>query len=128
MKKLFCYAALLLCFSSGSCSKEETISIPDRLTDSEWTAQSGESTVALKFISDTQCIYTELTGKEAVREVHYEYRYTKPALHLTSEDTPPAKVHGTIEQTDKKSIALRLYAEDGTVFFVAYKSVYFQFQ
>ena len=117
---------LLLCFASESCSKEETISIPDRLTGSEWTAWNDENTAVLKFASDTRCIYTELAGEEAVREVHYEYRYTKPDLYLASEDALPAKVHGTIEQADKKSIALQLYAEDGTVFFVAYKSVYFQ--
>ena len=116
----------VFCFLLTACEKEDSISIPDRLTGSEWSASTDPGTAVLKFTSDTQCVYFETSDDDITKEIHYQYRYAKPDLVLSSEDDSSVEIRGSIEQKDSKCIVLQLSAEDGSPFFVAYKSVYFQ--
>ena len=105
-------AVLLVCILSGSCSKQRTISIPNKLADTEWSMRTPEGKIVLKFTSETR----------------YEYEYRKPDLYLTSQDADKRKIYGNIEQKDPMCIELQLYDEEGTAFFWAGKSVYYQHQ
>lgn len=55
--KFFAFAVCVL--FAASCSKERTISIPKRLTGSEWTMNGEAGIKVMKFLSDTECTLTE---------------------------------------------------------------------
>jgi len=123
-------ALLLVCILSGSCSKQRTISIPNKLADTEWSMRTPEGKIVLKFTSETECVYSEPSGdgESGPKVTRYEYEYRKPDLYITSLDADKRKIYGNIEQKDPMCIELQLYDEEGTAFFWAGKSVYYQHQ
>ncbi len=107
-----------MCFMCISCSKERTISIPKRLTGSEWTMNGEAGIKVMKFLSDTECTLTE-----EPRTFHYDYSYHKPDLTLTPRDPERVPLTGSIIRWDSQSIGMTLHAPDGEVVFHADKSL-----
>lgn len=112
-----------MCLMCISCSKEPTISIPRRLTGSEWTMNAEAGNQVLKFLSDTECVLTEEPSQGESRTFHYDYSYRKPDLILTPREPERVVLTGSIIRWDSRSIGMTLYAPDGDVAFRAEKSV-----
>lgn len=117
----FAFAVCVL--FAASCSKERTISIPKRLTGSEWTMNSEAGNKTLKFLSDTECTLTEEPPQGESRTFHYDYSYHKPDLTLTPRDPERVPLTGSIIRWDSQSIGMTLHAPDGEVVFHADKSL-----
>lgn len=113
------------CALTASCSKEETISIPKRLSGSEWSMWTEEYTAWLKFTSESQCVYSETTTDGITSEYHYSYTYEKPNLSLTPVDKDRELLSGYIEKASSKSIVMKIYTPSGKDFFEAWNSVLF---
>lgn len=106
-----------------SCSKERTISIPKRLTGSEWTMNGEAGIKVMKFLSDTECTLTEEPPQGEPRTFHYDYSYHNPDLTLTPRDPERVPLTGSIIRWDSQSIGMTLHAPDGEVVFHADKSL-----
>lgn len=119
--KFFAFAVCVL--FAASCSKERTISIPKRLTGSEWTMNGEAGSKTLKFLSDTECTLTEEPPQGEPRTFHYDYSYHKPDLTLTPRDPERVPLTGSIIRWDSQSIGMTLHAPDGEVVFHADKSL-----
>lgn len=117
------FYVLIMCFMCISCSKDPSISIPKRLTGSEWTMNGEAGNKTLKFLSDTECTLTEEPPQGEPRSFHYDYSYHKPDLTLTPRDPERVPLTGSIFRWDSQSIGMTLHAPDGEVVFHADKSL-----